>query len=478
MLYSKLICGPERKQNVSSSVVEIFSTYIYPALLVLFFFGLTIFVHELGHFLVAKRRGLVIERFSVGFGPKIFGWEREGIEYRVSWLPFGGYVALPQMAPMEAIEGKSEKPAQQIPPAPPLSKVLVAVAGPIMNLLFAFLIACVLWQVGMPSANNSTVVGWVDPGSSEETVGIHPGDRIVRVDGKDVKKWHEVLAAVATSLEPTIKIEVEREHKQLEFTVETTFQKDFGIKTTGLYPPGRPIAMSIRRGSPAERAGIKPKDEFLAVEGVPVNGRIQLIELVSKRADKPTQLKVLRDGQVLMLTVVPEYDEKAKAGRMQVVLGEQVVKPGPNPFEQFGDVLGMLGTSIYAIAHHEKTGVGMRSFSGPLGIMGGWWAEFASGGMRRGLSVAVMLNISLAVFNLLPIPVLDGGHILFAAIEGIRRKPVSPRFAYVTSTAFAAILITFMLYISVLDVQKFLPARSPRNPTPQTNEPAIETNHP
>src|SRR5436309_1308141 len=140
MLYSKPTSGPERKPSVLPKLLEIFSFYIYPALLVLFFFGLTIFVHEFGHYLVARRRGMIVERFSIGFGPKIFGWEKDGIDYRVSWLPFGGYVALPQMSPMETIEGKNEKDAQDVPPAPPLSKTLVAVAGPIMNIIFAFLL--------------------------------------------------------------------------------------------------------------------------------------------------------------------------------------------------------------------------------------------------------------------------------------------------------------------------------------------------
>ncbi len=479
MLYSELIRGPERKPNVPSNLLEIFSFYIYPALLVLFFFGLTIFVHELGHFLVAKRRKMVIERFSIGFGPKIFGWQKDGIDYRVSWLPFGGYVALPQMSPMEAIEGKNEKSPQDIPPAPPLSKILVAVAGPIMNILFALLIACLLWQIGMPAANNSTVIGWVEPNSPEELVGLRVGDRILRIDDKDLKKWSDVIAAVATSLEPSVKVIVMRGAQQLEFTVETTYQQDFSVKTIGLYPSGRPVAVRIRPRSPAERAGLKPNDAFLAAEGVPINGRIQLIELISKRADKPTQLKVMRDGRVIMLTVVPEYDEREKVARMQVVLGEQIVKPGPTPVEQFEDVLAMVGTSIYAFAHHEKTGVGIRSFSGPLGIMGGWWAEFASGGMRRGLWLAVVLNLNLALFNLLPIPVLDGGHILFAVLEAIRRKPVNARIVHVTSTAFATLLIAFMLYITVLDIQKFLPGRSRRS-QPVTNEtvPSVEPSHP
>src|ERR1039457_6356546 len=137
MLYWRQTSGPERKPNVPFETVLNFVTgIIYPALLVLFFFGLTIFIHELGHFLVAKRRGMKIERFSVGFGPKIWGYRKGGVDYRISWFPFGGYVALSQMSPMEAIEGGIESKAEELPPASPKSKILVALAGPAMNIVF------------------------------------------------------------------------------------------------------------------------------------------------------------------------------------------------------------------------------------------------------------------------------------------------------------------------------------------------------
>src|SRR5580704_9381468 len=142
MLYWRLTCGPERKLNVSfETVLNFVMGIVYPALLVLFFFGLTIFIHELGHFLMAKRRGMKIERFSVGFGPKIWGYKKDGIDYRVSWFPFGGYVALPQMSPMETIEGETESKAEELPPVSPGSKFLVALSGPVMNILLAALLA-------------------------------------------------------------------------------------------------------------------------------------------------------------------------------------------------------------------------------------------------------------------------------------------------------------------------------------------------
>ena len=456
-------------------LIDLFRLYIYPALLVLFFFGLTVFIHEFGHYLMARRRRMVVERFFIGFGPRIFSWKRAGIEYGVAWLPFGGYVMLPQMGPMEALEGKAEKTAAELPPASPADKILVSVAGPFMNLVLAFMIATVLWRIGMPAANHSTVIGWVEPNSHEELAGLHAGDRIIQLNGKDVSKWTDILTGVALSLEPTVNVVALRGDERIDCNLETTYEKEFGIKMTGLYPPGRPVAVRARPNSPADRAGIHPQDEFLAIEGVPVYSRAQLIELISKRSDKPTHIKLLRTGTVVELVVTPLTEPQEKVARIGVELTEQIVRPGPKPWEQFGDVLEMLGNSVYAVIHHKQTGVSVKSFAGPVGILGGWWNEFASGGMRRGLWLAVVLNINLAIFNLLPLPVLDGGHIVFALIEAVIRKPVNARLVHVVTTGFAAVLIGFMLYITFNDVQKFLPRRAPALSVPGTNETAAPT---
>ena len=454
---------------------DLVQLYVYPALLVIFFFGLTIFIHEFGHYLMARRRRMIVERFFIGFGPRIFSWKSSGIEYGVAWLPFGGYVMLPQMGPMEAFEGKTEKPAAEIPAARPLDKILVSVAGPFMNLVLAFVIATVLWRIGMPAANHSTVIGWIEPNSHEELAGLRAGDRIIQINGKEVSKWTDIATGVALSLEPNVNVVAMRGDDRIECNLETTYEKEFGIKMTGLYPPGRPVAVRTRPGSPADHAGIQSQDEFLAIESVPVFSRAQLIELISKRADKLTHVKLLRDGKVVELTVTPVAAPEEKVARIGVELTEQIVKPGPKPWEQFSDVLDMLGNSVYAVAHHKQTGVTVKSFAGPVGILGGWWGEFASGGMRRGLWLAVVLNVNLAIFNLLPLPVLDGGHIVFALIEAVIRKPVNARLVHVVTTGFAAVLIGFMLYITFNDIQKFLPHRAPVLRATGTNEPAATT---
>ena len=455
--------------------IDLVRLYVYPALLVLFFFGLTVFIHEFGHYLMARRRRMIVERFFIGFGPRIFSWKSSGIEYGVAWLPFGGYVALPQMGPMEAFEGKTDKTAAELPAARPIDKILVAVAGPFMNLVLAFAIATVLWRIGLPAANHSTVIGWIEPNSHEELAGLRAGDRIIQLNGKDVSKWTDIVAGVALSLEPVVNVVAMRGDERIDCNLETIYEKEFGIKMTGLYPPGRPVAVRARPGSPADRAGILAQDEFLAIEGVPVYSRQQLIELISKRADKLTHIKLLRAGAVVELAVTPVTEPPAEVARIGVELTEQIVRPGPKPWEQFGDVFGMLHDSVYAIIHHKQTGVSVKSFAGPVGILGGWWGEFASGGMRRGLWLAVVLNINLAIFNLLPLPVLDGGHIVFALIEAVLRKPVNTRLVHVVTTGFAALLIGFMLYITFNDIQKFLPRKPPALSVPGTNEPAPAT---
>lgn len=439
-------------------IINIITNWVYPIFLVVFFFGLTIFIHELGHFLVAKKRGMKIERFSIGFGPAIWKWTRDGIEYRVSWIPCGGYVMLPQMAPMEALEGKSDIKPEELPPASPMDKILVSLAGPALNVVLAWLLACALWAFGTPA--NPSVVGWVEQGSTEELAGIRPGDRVVQVNDQKVKTWGEMMEAVAFSRQPTVQLHIERAAQKLTFDVETHLNEKFKIKTLDLYPRVRPYAQGVNPGTPAARAGVRANDRFVSIDGVPLYSREQMIELIKRRPDQPVQIKALRNDKMITLTAVPEVDPKDKIARIGISLSEdlEIMRPGATPIQQFQEVLGSMWRLAKALVHYKETGVGLNSVSGPVGISVFWWYAIVSGGILMGIKIAVMLNINLAILNLIPLPVLDGGHIVFSAIEAAIRKPLNPKFVQVSQTAFAALLIAFMLYITVFsDLRRFLP---------------------
>ena len=166
--------------------------FVYVVLAVLLLFGAAVFVHEYGHYWMALRRGLKVEGFSIGFGPKVMSWMRDGVEWSWRWIPAGGFVKLPQMVTSDALEGKAAEGAEPLPPVSPMSKILVALSGPMMNVFFGIAIACLLWGTGMPVQVNPPIIGYVDPASPEAKLGIEPGDEIISVDGKPITSWHDV----------------------------------------------------------------------------------------------------------------------------------------------------------------------------------------------------------------------------------------------------------------------------------------------
>ena len=331
----------------------------------------------------------------------------------------------------------------------------------------------ILWYVGMPT--NLAVVGWVDSGSPEELAGVRPGDRIVQVNDQKVKTWSDFMEVVAFSREPTVRVVVERDAQQKEFLLETKLNEQFGVKMLEhLWPRGHPFAQRVLGDSPAERAGLRMGDQFVSIEGIPIYSSDQLRELIGKRADQSTEIKVRRGSDTMLLTVTPELSAEEKVGRIGVQLGDhmEIVRPGPTPIDQFTDILVSMGRMVRGLAHSKETGVTAKSMSGPVGILAIWWYAIVSGGLRQGLHIAVLLNINLAVINLLPLPVLDGGHVLFAAIEAVRRKPLSARLVHAASMTFAVLLITFMLYVTFFDIQRLTFGRSRMQPKAGTEETA------
>jgi len=436
-------------------------SFIYIAVGVVFLFGAAIFVHEFGHFWVARKCGLKVEAFAIGFGPKMFAWTRDGIEYSVRWIPAGGFVKLPQMVTSAALEG--EKKEEDIPPAPPFAKILVAAAGPFMNVLFAIFIAVLIYYVGLPVPVNPSIIGYVDPVSAEGKLGIQKGDRIIAVDGKPVKSWEDVNLTTILALTNVLPVTIRHEEKAgVQGQVQTYLLKAdtnnnlLQAKTFNLDPLDHLIVKEVVAGQPADAAKIKMDDEVVGFAGVPVSSQLQFINLIQKRGSQPTPIMIKRGDKRLTLTVTPMTDPISKKTRVGIMfsLGKDVyIIEHPTPSDQIRDVCDQMYRTITALVHPRESGVKPSDLTGPVGIFGILAVDLTTD-YRLALHFLVLLNINLAILNMLPIPVLDGGHIMMAVIERIRRRPLGPRFVEYTTTSFAVLLISFMVYITVSDVKR------------------------
>lgn len=427
---------------------------IYVVAAVLFLFGAAVFVHELGHFLVARWCKMKVEAFAIGFGPKIFGWTRNGIEYSWRWIPAGGFVKLPQMMTSEALEGKNAE--EKIPPASPWAKILVAVAGPFMNVVFAFVLATLIYFVGLPVLVNPSVIGEVDPDSPEAKLGIRDGDRIVAINNQPVKSWQDVVYESATARTNVLPVVIERNGERKTFYL-TTRTSPAGLKWLNLDPREHPVVGVAESGTPAAKAGLQAGDKVIAVNGVPVPSREQMIDIISKSEGKECEVVINRKGERIVVKVVPQYDPENKRARIGVIFSEgvyEVQRPGPEPWTLVSDVVKKTFRVFGALIHSKETGVKASDLSGPVGILS-MLAASVNADYRLALNFLVLLNINLAIINLLPVPVLDGGHILLALVEKIRRRPISARVQEYATTGFAVLLISFMLYVTFFDIKRF-----------------------
>jgi RIP metalloprotease RseP len=286
-------------------------------------------VHELGHFLAARKRGLKIERFSIGFGPRLFGWTgKDGVDYRVSIIPLGGYVALPQLADMEGIEGASSEETDKLPPISYADKMIVSVMGAVFNVIFAFVLACIIWLTGIPVAEgtDSTVIGYVpekisvgDVFLSElglgETIdgpaykaGLRAGDKVISIDDIEVSNFAQITEVIVggnrkdSQGNPTANFKIIRDGKMIEKLVQLGRTKKTGYselsKIAGIEPPTQAVLSTPAKDSPAEKAGLKSGDRVLSVDGQAVNHKSEFIEMLRKGGTKPRELLVEREAGV------------------------------------------------------------------------------------------------------------------------------------------------------------------------------------
>jgi regulator of sigma E protease len=458
-------------------MTDIFN-YAKIGVVVVLLFGAAIFVHEFGHYWVALKRGLKVEEFAIGFGPVIRSWVRNGIKYSVRWIPAGGFVKLPQMITSSAIEGDAA--GENLPSVSPLSKILVAVAGPFMNVVFAFVIATLIFFVGLPVLVNPSIIGFVEPDSPEARLGIQAGDRIVGVNGKPVKSWEDVYNTTILALTNIIPVAIEHDGKTNLYPLRAETTNAMLPKMLNLNPRDFVVIDSVSAGKPAEKAGLKPGDQILEFAGIRITSARELTNLVQKYPDQVADIVVKRGSERVTLKVTPALDPATKIVRMGVGLGmgkDDYILEHPTPWSQISDVWDQLTSTLNALLHSHTSGVKASDLAGPVGIIS-VLAVKVNTDYRLALGFLVMLNINLAIINMLPMPVLDGGHIMMAILERVRRKPLDVRIVEYVTTVFAVLLIFFMVYVTFFDFRRLPMIRALFNQQSQIEEQGKPTSAP
>jgi len=479
-------------------------------LMVVMVFNLLIIVHEWGHFLAARWRGLMVDRFQIWFGKPIWKKKINGVQYGLGSIPAGGFVSLPQMAPMGAIEGQAiddengeadkgaeteiELKPENLPPITPLDKIIVAFAGPLFSFLLAVVFACIVWIVGKPEAQMAQTksVGYASPGSPSAEAGFQPGDEIVSVGGKEIARFHGLIDSVdwnyITSSEKDVPVVINRPgtgemtltlEKDLaalrdpnadkrswwKRTVAAIFSRS-ALPDTGLRGAENPMIGQVSPNGPAAVAGLQSDDVILKIDGIDVKSRFFITDYINEHPGKSLELEIRRDGKTITKSLTPRIPENIPADWPEELREEYSKKPlagigwdeygistiaHPKPGEQVASSLRVIVSTLKAVGQ-KGTGVNAGHLSGPVGIMRLYYRLFQHpDGWRLVLWFSVVLNINLAVLNMLPLPVLDGGHITMALIEWITRKPINFRVLEVVQTACVVLLLGFMGFVTLKD---------------------------
>jgi regulator of sigma E protease len=416
----------------------------------LFVLGVLIFVHELGHFLAARRHGVRVLTFSLGFGPKILKFTRGDTEYCVSAVPLGGYVKMAGENPEDPRSGRPDEFLSKTK----WQRFQILFAGPAMNIILAVVVtAFVLGIEGVRVPiflDEPAVLGSVASGSPAEKAGLKPGDRIITIAGDQIATWKDLELAIGLRRpNRDISVTVLRNGQNVTTDVRPTAEGRYEVSDIGVQPKANPEIIRVIAGDRAEQAGLKAKDVIIAVNGAAMATRAELIDVISRSGGKPIQVTVRRDGQEQTLTATPE--QRGDRGWLGVELQAPTRSFTPGPFEAVKlsvehniESSGIIFRTLGGLFTGETS---VRQLQGPVGIaqLSG---ESAQEGFITLLSLMAMLSINLGILNLMPVPVLDGGHILIMALEGIARRDFSMQVK--EKMLLAGFVVLMMLMVTVI----------------------------
>lgn len=557
-------------QNMLLDILQMIGS----ALFMVFFFGACIFIHELGHFLAARMCGLHIVAFSIGFR-KAWAKKINGVEYRIGWIPCGGYVDLPQIDASDDVI--KDENGNELPKAEPWKRMVTAIAGPLFNILFGLALGCVIWIAGLPQESPEMTefkVRSVEEESPEFAAGLRPGDVIIRRNGQSFRRtWGSFARDIMLHVGDTT-LTVLRDGKEHDITYRPAINKKVSPAEEIPYPffrPELPVTVCPEKGSPAWKAGLRDGDRVLSVDGKEVIGsddlHVRILyscgrELVftvegkdgqvrevkvkpepyagvtekdgmwmtgiafspngltadSSLAGLPAEGKILHGDKVLSVNGKECKDVESFRGCVKeagsspmtirvlrngaetdvtltpvFVLPHQIgvtfrIVTHPNPFQQFGSVLNLTWRSLKSVSagighalgfDAGYTALGPKHLSGPVGIGKYLYISVYRGSLILGLNLVVLITFNLGLLNLMPIPVLDGGHVVLALLEMIFRRPVPAKVLQPIAYTFICILILFMLFVTFYDIKKLIPVSAPDKADPGAKtEQAVQNDTP
>jgi regulator of sigma E protease len=431
--------------------------------------GFMILIHEFGHFAVAKLLGVRVEQFAIGFGKRLFGFKRGETDYRINALPLGGYVKMSGENPMDERSGDPGEFMSH----PRWHRFLIAIAGPSMNILFAVgLLTCVyMVRYEYPAVlDEPAVIGWVIPDTPAAKAGIQAGDRIVSIDGIQNPTWEQVIPREALNPNQPLEVKIERSGQMISKNIVPEAYGPNQMGSAGWAPKEASFPITVLEpGMPAEKAGMKLGDEIVSVDGRPITGLEAMIESLKHTKDKPIQITVQRDGKPVNFTVAPELTEVKGDSRYRVGIGSAPMKTTSLPLvaafrksleqNKQGSLL-----ILELVEKMVQRKISIRSIEGPIGIGRAAGQAASKKGWTPLLELTAGISLNLGIFNLLPIPIMDGGVILLLFVESIIRRDISLRIKERIYQAAFVFLVLFAVMVIYNDVAKMLPGVMGRMP--------------
>ncbi|MBI5234527.1 MAG: RIP metalloprotease RseP [Deltaproteobacteria bacterium] len=421
--------------------------------------GVLIFIHEFGHFVVAKLSGVRVDKFSLGFGPKLLAIKRGETEYRLSLLPLGGYVKMFGEEPGEEIPKEDRK--RSFTHKSVGQKTAIVAAGPFMNLVLAAILMPLIYMTGIKTPaylDLPAVVGFVAEGESASKAGLMPGDTIKEANGKAIPDWQTLIELLAMSPGKTIALKIDRSGEVIEKTLVPDASHLTGAGVGGFLPPMKPIVDSISPGWPAEKAGIKKGDIIVSIDGVDIAHWALLEALIHKNGVEKSFV-IKRGEETKVFKITPKYNEDTGLYLIGITRLEEMVIKKYGFFEAIKQGLHTARRMIVQL-FSVITGLifgdySIKTLGGPIMI-----AVVAGGAAESGVTdllwLIAFLSIQLGIINLFPIPVLDGGHLVFFAIEFIRGKPLNEKTLVVAQQIGFALLIALIVVVTYNDILRFL----------------------